>query len=187
MMNWTWFIRKRTSSVRIFLWRSPGLKCPIWWSHEWQTRRWFWFTPPGLAALHHSGISAVAGAPLLFPYRSPRGPLHGETCLENGDSMSTIWPLNVYCAVAIGSMSAIGVRLREVDHEHYPVELLIQQGRCRLKRFETNTSYRIYFANCNRFITFAVWGRFTEPKLSMSFSSPCRIMSRRRFGICCLW
>ena len=48
------------------------------------------FAPPGLAALRHSGISAIAGAPLLFPYRSPRGPLHGETCLENGDSMSII-------------------------------------------------------------------------------------------------
>ena len=53
-------------------------------------------------------------------------------------------------------MSAIGVRLREVDHEQYPVEQLIQQERCRLKRFETNTCYRIYFANCNKFITFAV-------------------------------
>ena len=52
-------------------------------------------------------------------------------------------------------MSAIGVRLREVDHEQYPVELLIQQGSCRLKRFEANTCYRIDFANCNKFITFA--------------------------------
>ena len=50
-------------------------------------------------------------------------------------------------------MSAIGVRLREVDHEQYPVELLIQQGRCRLKRVEANICYRIYFANCNKFIT----------------------------------
>ena len=33
-------------------------------------------------------------------------PLHGETCLENGDSMSTIWPLDVYYAVAIFCMSA---------------------------------------------------------------------------------
>ena len=85
------------------------------------------------------------------------------------------------------SLAQGGVRLREVDHEQYPVELLIQQGRCRLNRFEANSCHRIYFANCNKFITFAVRGRFIEPKLSMSFSSPCRIMSRRRFGICCLW
>ena len=38
-------------------------------------------------------------------------------------------------------MSAIGVRLREVDHEQYPVELLIQQGRCRLKRFDANSCH----------------------------------------------
>ena len=43
-----------------------------------------------------------------------------------------------------------------VDHEQYPVELLIQQGRCRLKRFEANTCHRIYFANCNKFITFVL-------------------------------
>ena len=53
-------------------------------------------------------------------------------------------------------MSAIGVRLREVDHEQYLVELLIQQGRCRLKRVEANICYRIYFANCNKFITFVL-------------------------------
>ena len=47
-------------------------------------------------------------------------------------------------------------KMGEVDHEQYPVELLIQQGRCRLKRFEANTCHRIYFANCNKFITFAV-------------------------------
>ena len=31
----------------------------------------------------------------------PVWPLHGETCLENGDSMSTIWPPYVYYAVAM--------------------------------------------------------------------------------------
>ena len=70
--------------------------------------------------------------------------------------MSTIGPLNVYCAVAIGSMSAIGVRLREVDHEQYLVELLIQQGRCRLKRFDADSCHIIYFAECNKFITFVL-------------------------------
>ena len=43
-------------------------------------------------------------------------------------------------------------KMGEVDHEQYLVELLIQQGRCRLKRFEANTCHRIYFANCNKFI-----------------------------------
>ena len=65
--------------------------------------------------------------------------LQADRCLEFGSSL------------AQG-----GVRLREVDHEQHPVEQLIQQWRCRLKRFEANTCYRIYFADCNKFITFAL-------------------------------
>ena len=38
-------------------------------------------------------------------------------------------------------MSAIGVRLREVDHEQYPVELHIQQRRCHLKGFDANSCH----------------------------------------------
>ena len=53
-------------------------------------------------------------------------------------------------------MSAIGVRLREVDHEQYPVELLIQQERCRLKIFDADSCHIIYFAECNKFITFTL-------------------------------
>ena len=63
---------------------------------------------------------------------------------------------NHRCLEFGSSLAQDGVRLREIDYEQYPVELLIQQGRCRLKGLDANSCHIIYYANCNKFITFVL-------------------------------